>query len=524
MSGNDEEEEDKTTGKTARERELEAQLAELEIDRQLLRGTYYATIEQVWSARFIPEAAALGEPNFTVLKRESAPTFVARTQKGNAYGETIEKAISPDYDMVSEKTAKSSGNSQKPATKAEIWPRDVLENTGLSGSEIAHLVPSSHRNASLYVDVAICALGLAETPSVSWETVQKAIHGARKQPRALAGPRGEDSFEPGPDDNDDNDDDKPEPEPHNPAKKRKLQLTTDPGVKLKDPDPQPKSEEAKDPEDNEPKDGKRKKAIRTGLKHLVSNKIRLASQKDYFDDRPCVLIVPVIDLATMKGWNGEGYKAIILVGDYDNGGDDRFSPTSATVQTVCSHITMSEPKAVADAEQIERARLLLEQVILGMAYSLKNRSGSWDTRLGESAKTTLAKLRTAFEGAVAKDGGVAVPAPPPMESKSHLRVRLVTFGRADIPDNKHPAPDPLLLAVRSAVNWSRRHGQQLLSRDEHPDIDDDLDVLAMEQHRDMQDRNLRPQTWEELAIGLGYVKREQQHGGAPKSPSSIPSW
>jgi hypothetical protein len=30
----------------------------------------------------------------------------------------------------------------------------------------------------------------------------------------------------------------------------------------------------------------------------------------------------------------------------------------------------------------------------------------------------------------------------------------------------HPAPDPLLLAVRASVSWSRRRGQELLPADE----------------------------------------------------------
>jgi hypothetical protein len=144
------------------------------------------------------------------------------------------------------------------------------------------------------------------------------------------------------------------------------------------------------------------------------------------------------------------------------------------------------------------------------------------TRLGESAKTTLTNLRSAFEGAVTKDGGVAVPAAPMESCTSPLRVRWVTFGRADMPDDDeshHPAPAPLLLAVRATVNWPRRHGQQLLSCDEHPGIEDDVDlnVLAIKQrHRDAQDRSLRPQTWEVLAAGLGKLRDETNSRAAAR--------
>jgi hypothetical protein len=70
----------------------------------------------------------------------------------------------------------------------------------------------------------------------------------------------------------------------------------------------------------------------------------------------------------------------------------------------------------------------------------------------------------------------------------------------------HPAPDPLLLAVRAAVNWSWRNNQKLLASGE-PEEEDELDVLALEEFLEWQREELRPKTWEDLARGL-----HQLHG------------
>ena len=55
---------------------------------------------------------------------------------------------------------------------------------------------------------------------------------------------------------------------------------------------------------------KKKSRLRhTGIKHLVSNRIRLDNQARYLDNAPCILIVPVMSLEAMKNWNGDKYDA-----------------------------------------------------------------------------------------------------------------------------------------------------------------------------------------------------------------------
>jgi hypothetical protein len=74
----------------------------------------------------------------------------------------------------------------------------------------------------------------------------------------------------------------------------------------------------------------------------------------------------------------------------------------------------------------------------------------------------------------------------------------------------HPAPDPMLLTVKAAINWSWRHGQKLLEGgelfDEEPS---ELSVLAEEQYLEWQQERLRPQNRQDLAQGLGQPNKYQ---------------
>mmetsp|Transcript_13340 Transcript_13340/g.36788 ORF Transcript_13340/g.36788 Transcript_13340/m.36788 type:complete len:114 (-) Transcript_13340:799-1140(-) len=57
----------------------------------------------------------------------------------------------------------------------------------------------------------------------------------------------------------------------------------------------------------------RKKADRvgkTGIKHMVTNKILLAGQKHFFDVAPCLVIVPIMNRQSALDWGGEEYHAL----------------------------------------------------------------------------------------------------------------------------------------------------------------------------------------------------------------------
>jgi hypothetical protein len=238
----------------------------------------------------------------------------------------------------------------------------------------------------------------------------------------------------------------------------------------------------------------------TGIKHFVSNKISLGDQKSFFDERPCVLIVPALALEVVKDWGGGGYKAIVMIDEWR----DEKTDTLTTRSKVCRGIDMLDKAEPASPADVELARKLLEQVVLGMAYSLNIGSTKREASLSEGQLKTLKDLRNAY---IPVDGtrGVCVPRAQPELAP---RVRVVEFHDVTNED-EHPAPDPFLLAVRAAVTWSERNHKPLLAaagpRGESEggdEGDEDLHNQAMDEFLDWRKDRWRPHSREDLAAGL----------------------
>jgi hypothetical protein len=203
----------------------------------------------------------------------------------------------------------------------------------------------------------------------------------------------------------------------------------------------------------------------------------------------------------MMNWNGEGYKALVTIG--------RWEETDAS--NVCMAIGMTQPGDVATESEIEEARKLLKPVILGMAYWLKNRSEAFERELtDDTLRPKLNKLRGDFT--TQTGGGVTVPVAKSGQDYSQLKVRIVEFSAVNV-EGQHPAPDPLLLAVRAAATWSWRHGQQLKADAEpQEEEEDELSILAEEQFLERRKNFGRPKTWDDLARGLGQPFGYQPEG------------
>jgi hypothetical protein len=412
-------------------------------DRRLLEGTYYATVKEVWG---IESKDYKNNAFFTALIRTKPPSFKGRGTSMDAYNETRKFAWNKDLVAADHKT--ESRNSTASSTK--IWPTDIFGQE-LDGAEVAHLIPASPKNASLYIDAVIWALGFSidknldalqkaihEIDSdtlqkviheIDWETLQKTIHGAK--PKGTGGRR----------------------EAH------------------------------------------------TGIKHSVSNKIRLVSQCTYYDKNPCVLIIPILDLNEAKGWNGEGYNALVMCGEFD--GTDA-SKASRMIQ-------MTTKGRIASESEIEKARKFFEAVILGMAYSLLICFQRKLSFLDIASEMKFYELRNHF---LNQTGilGVVVPKARPVDTQDlqpveALRVRVVEFSSHAVFNKdeakRHPAPDPLLLAVKAAINWSRQNNQPLRAAAEPQEEEDELDDLANKQYLQAWADQYRPKTRDDLARGLG---------------------
>ena len=244
------------------------------------------------------------------------------------------------------------------------------------------------------------------------------------------------------------------------------------------------------------KPGNGDRVARTGLKHMVCNKIRLAGHGEHFDRNPRVLIVPVLSLQQAKEWNGQGYDAIVMISD----GIPDNADQSVDLQYVAADLHFLDLGAVASPSETELARELLTATVKGLAFSFVEGTNEeeqpWVKELSEESRKELKNLRDASSLFPGKNLILI-----PKEQNGPLKpVRKITFSPAlDSLEDGHPAPDPLLLAVRAGLNWSAFHEQRLMPRRQDDDSDMcELSILAMEEHLAMVENYERARRDEEI--------------------------
>jgi hypothetical protein len=216
---------------------------------------------------------------------------------------------------------------------------------------------------------------------------------------------------------------------------------------------------------------------RIGIKHMVTNRMRLRCNAEFLDRNPCLVMVPILTLDQIKNWNGTQYRAIVIAGAY-NGAEGRIEAAE-----VYTKIGMPESLKLASGDDMEIARDSLEKFVLGMAFSLHYRTPTWEAELSGQSREILKELRANSESILTD--GVIIPKTFGSPGDT-LRVGLVAF--ADLKtEGVHPPPDPMLLVVRAAVNWSWRNNQKLLASGESLAIGDSDDN---EEKRDSDNKAL----------------------------------
>lgn len=186
----------------------------------------------------------------------------------------------------------------------------------------------------------------------------------------------------------------------------------------------------------------------TGIKHMTSNMIRLAGQKDYWDKYPCVLLLPICDLPFAQRWTGEGYDAIMLI--------DKWDESKTDLQDVAAQVSfLHDGEVENDDASLDRAIDLLRLFCGGILYAVQNRKPNNNAFPYETQGFALPKARQLEDG-----------------MRDVRRVRKVKFC-GQVESSGHPAPDPILLVCKSAVVWARRHGWKLAAAAEPRDLEDD---------------------------------------------------
>jgi hypothetical protein len=228
----------------------------------------------------------------------------------------------------------------------------------------------------------------------------------------------------------------------------------------------------------------------TGVKHLNINKIGLKGQKDRYDIKPEMIIVPILTPEQMRDWQGGGYSAIVLAG-YDKGlmgVNPRLPPAlHNTAIEYETYLAFSDGET-ATADEVNTATHLLQTMIKAI-FMVKHRHCPHGIPNDEMYFPHEIVL-------------------PMFLNPNNLHVAKTVFSNPNVA-GQHAAPDPVLLTVKAAVNWSKRHaaGMQLAAKAEpkHEEwMDDEGHQIAAEEYEEWAQSLIRPpNNFHDLAAGLG---------------------
>jgi len=214
----------------------------------------------------------------------------------------------------------------------------------------------------------------------------------------------------------------------------------------------------------------------TGIKHMVTNKILLASQAEYFDSTPCVMIVPIMSRHEGTNWSGEAYDAIMLIDKYVD--PERLyvaSPLAHVAQgTGFTHYDEEKNNNLANPEEVQLAMNLFRDYTRAIYYAQKI--------------LKPAEANFSLQGDVG-NAGVFYPKLPP--NHEHRSVRKISFA-SNNSEEGHPAPDPLLLLSKSIAVLQARNGFRMMAAAETR-----ADILPSDQSIQAEEDYLR---WREQAM------------------------
>ncbi len=242
-----------------------------------------------------------------------------------------------------------------------------------------------------------------------------------------------------------------------------------------------------------------------GVLHFSSNRLYLERQKLVIDGQyPRMLIVPIRNIDQVTGWKGEGYNAIILVGEptTDFPLPDELQVSDGEKKKVYRKSELIR-ESTADSRDVTQACNLLRDGVLALAEMIKSIS---DEDLGEISKENKESAERLRSNRDKIENTILVPGMVNETVQSSCKVLKVAFS-AHTENEGHPAPDPLLLLFKAANVWGRMIGLDFLSSNgEIPDpFGTELHVLAIEKYLVWHQSNLRNVSREELARGLGQL-------------------
>lgn len=198
----------------------------------------------------------------------------------------------------------------------------------------------------------------------------------------------------------------------------------------------------------------------SSLKGHRFNKMYLKDQKAYYDtDSPSMLIIPCLTLQQVMDWASNGttsiaYDALVFT----------FGAKQVTAATILLHV-----KAECTAAEIENARDLLQTFVKGVAGSLLTK----DVRESFSKKELNEPSNSSLQRWLRLVHRIKNQSNATIETPTALRALPPGFHIAKVRQSLgNSLPDPWLLMMKAAINYSAFRGTKLMPA--CPPEDDDI--------------------------------------------------
>lgn len=211
----------------------------------------------------------------------------------------------------------------------------------------------------------------------------------------------------------------------------------------------------------------------TGLNRSPFNLFSFLGQDIWYDRNPGVVVLPCLDPEGVRDWDGSPYSIIILCNNVpDKGTANNIAVDIGLTRTAPAHLHK------ATEQDVNKAITLLKRVVLASAHCLSTKNGP-DTEAGQKLwQQYREQLNWGRHAAYASSRnpmnlrGVMVPVlrRSEVEGKFVAKINLSEM-TPPVPGGTSAFPDPLLLAYKSSVNWTRKYGFQLMAEAD-PDDDD----------------------------------------------------
>ena len=228
--------------------------------------------------------------------------------------------------------------------------------------------------------------------------------------------------------------------------------------------------------------GKTQRIRQTGLKHNKYNKLRLFLPKKTLDNGPHLLIIPILPLATVLGWDETDPKK-----DYSYdvmicaplGQDDE---TIYNYKAIYKHLFINvEDNSICTPEEIMTASELLSTFADAIATSTFN-DDIMEAMTSDNTKTrNVAALAARIKEARDKKQKVAsidlpsvLPGILDMKDAAAMAKAGIRVVKARV-TKKTSLPDPYLLAVKAAANWFAGRNTPMLAAGSVSDLWSDSD-------------------------------------------------